>query len=795
MPALTSKGGAVLYSVDGDTLTGYVDAGGGAGYQAGTDRAVFTLQVDSGGHYKFTLLDQIDHIPNSPANDDAQTLILDFSSAIKFTDFDGNSITLSGGFSISVEDDVPVLTSATISRIVDEDDIRTNWSEGTSPSDGNADGSLTEGSTGAAIVTGTLAGLVSVGADEPGKFHFSADAVATLEALHLFSKQTASPENGVALTYTVTPSSDVWVLTAREPDVAGGSNTGNPVFSLTLNENTGAYEFRLFDELIHVPPAANDPDHQDENTDLRSGGPGYYDTNHDGVAHSGSTPVGNPVPYLDFGSIITFTDNDTDSVTLSGKFTITITDDVPHADIDLRGGSVTADESASNQADDTTSSSVRGLFADLENSGIVGHDPDVSGDHNGGVAGVGAIAYAHSDFAVVTDDSIIGSDSPAYAHQYKLSVAGGDGADSGLFVTDGGKILLSVNADGLIIGTVSDPASAFNGKVAFAIAIESDGEVSVAQYLSLRHDDRGDSNETNDNGNNSNDASPDDPLTVQQTLNGKIVATLTVTDSDGDQSSDSVNIGNLINFLDDGPSVSSNDDVVLEDDDLANGIDGGPNDDSAPQNASGTLEHAYGADGPGSTLLTGFTLPSGQGFTAAVAADGLSLLIKQNGVDVLKVELTDTTTGHYSVTQLHAIDHPTLNGQSGDDTENNVIFTVNYRVTDGDGDFANGTMKVNVDDDSPEPNFVLQSGKLVVIDETAGLQNATATPLVAGDSNDNDTPPVRSRSASSIRAFPEPIPPCSALRNRAERRRGGCGYAELWRRWSRIDRLFDRHSR
>ena len=76
-----------------------------------------------------------------------------------------------------------------------------------------------------------------------------------------------------------------------------------------------------------------------------------------------------------------------------------------------------------------------------------------------------------------------------------------------------------------------------------------------------------------------------------------------MTDLDGDQSANSVNIGNLINFLDDGPSVSSNDRVVLEDDDLANGIDGGPNDDSAPQNASGTLEHAYGADGPGNTLL------------------------------------------------------------------------------------------------------------------------------------------------------------------------------------------------
>ena len=75
---------------------------------------------------------------------------------------------MSGGFNISVEDDVPVLTSATISRIVDEDDINTHWSQGTSPSDGSADGSLTEGSTGAAIVTGTLSGLVSVGADEPG---------------------------------------------------------------------------------------------------------------------------------------------------------------------------------------------------------------------------------------------------------------------------------------------------------------------------------------------------------------------------------------------------------------------------------------------------------------------------------------------------------------------------------------------------------------------------------------------------------------------------------------------------
>ena len=97
---------------------------------------------------------------------------------------------LSGGFDISVEDDVPVLTSATISRTVDEDDIKTHWSQGTSPNDGNADGSLTEGSTGAAIVTGRSRAWFPWAPMNPVHSRFSADAVANLTALGLFSKET-----------------------------------------------------------------------------------------------------------------------------------------------------------------------------------------------------------------------------------------------------------------------------------------------------------------------------------------------------------------------------------------------------------------------------------------------------------------------------------------------------------------------------------------------------------------------------------------------------------------------------
>ena len=95
LPAVTSAGETVLYSVSGTVLTGYVEAAGGAGFQAG-DRAVFTLDVQPNGTFTFTLLDQIDHVPNVPANNDDQTRILDFTSAIQYTDYDGDTISFVG---------------------------------------------------------------------------------------------------------------------------------------------------------------------------------------------------------------------------------------------------------------------------------------------------------------------------------------------------------------------------------------------------------------------------------------------------------------------------------------------------------------------------------------------------------------------------------------------------------------------------------------------------------------------------------------------------------------------------
>ena len=104
---LTSIGAPVVYNVTGNLLTAYVDSGDA--WRAWTgDRQVFTLQITPAtGAYTFTLLDQLDH--GLGANDDDEALIaINLSSILVATDADGDFVPLTGGFTISVENDIPV---------------------------------------------------------------------------------------------------------------------------------------------------------------------------------------------------------------------------------------------------------------------------------------------------------------------------------------------------------------------------------------------------------------------------------------------------------------------------------------------------------------------------------------------------------------------------------------------------------------------------------------------------------------------------------------------------------------
>ena len=159
----------------------------------------------------------------------------------------------------------------------------------------------------------------------------------------------------------------------------------------------------------------------------------------------------------------------------------------------------------------------------------------------------------------------------------------------------------------------------------------------------------------------------------------------------------STGIGDLVTFFDDGPSVSSNL-VVQLDDDALGGNPGGIGDDDIA-NTTGTLGFDFGGDGAGTITLLDTGAPAG--FSYVLNADVLE--VYQGAVHVLDIVI-NATSGDYIVTQLAPIDHPDGNN------ENNVSFDIAYRVTDNDGDWADGTLSINVDDDTPIANGGTQTG-------------------------------------------------------------------------------------
>ena len=113
------------------------------------------------GAYTFTLLDQLDH--GLGANDDDEALIaINLSSILVATDADGDFVPLTGGFTISVENDIPVPLAGTVAQTVYEDLL----TGGNPDTPANPAGAAT-------VATGTLAGLVSFGADQPGTITLS----------------------------------------------------------------------------------------------------------------------------------------------------------------------------------------------------------------------------------------------------------------------------------------------------------------------------------------------------------------------------------------------------------------------------------------------------------------------------------------------------------------------------------------------------------------------------------------------------------------------------------------------
>jgi len=294
---LSSGGVALFYvvSTDGTTLTATAGEGGSE---------VFSLVVNSDGSYLFTLKGALDHEEEDGVDSETlgdNSLALDFSGVLIATDRDGDPIAdgfASGSFVIDVEDDVPTLKPVdpqqpALGGTVHEDLL-------TSPNAGNPDGgtqTLVVSTEGGA---GTLASLVSFGADGPGAFGLvnSGDATALLDAQELTS-------GGESLLYNVVETRVDGKLVSTTLTAVSADSLGNySVFTLTVNAD-GSFHFELQGPIDH-------PEQSDNDSELWSS---------DGVFG------------IDFTQLFTATDGDGDPLQLpegtSGLFVINIEDDVP----------------------------------------------------------------------------------------------------------------------------------------------------------------------------------------------------------------------------------------------------------------------------------------------------------------------------------------------------------------------------------------------------------------------------------------------------------------------------------
>ncbi|QSR47297.1 retention module-containing protein [Aeromonas veronii] len=711
-----------------DTATGqdillYLESGSVVGRVGGSSGSVaFTLSVNSSGEVTLDQVRAIAHTPNSGPDQESSLLsanLVQLVGTITDKDGDSQSASVDLGSAISFKDDGPSISAgsaANDSLQVDESNLSLNASTsfaslftssfgadgaGTlvyslNVSAAGADSGLNDTATGQDILLYLESGSVV------GRVGGSSGSVAFTLSVNSSGEVTLDQVRAIAHTPNSGPDQESSLLSANLVQLVG-TITDKDGDSRSASVDLGsAISFKDDGPSISAGSAANDSLQVDESnlslnastsfaslftSSFGADGAGtlVYSLNVSAAgADSGlnDTATGQDILlYLESGSVVGRVGGSSGSV----AFTLSVNS----------SGEVTLDQVRAiahtpNSGPDQESSLLSANLVQL-----VGTITDKDGDSQSASVDLGsAISFkddgpsisagsAANDSLQVDESNLSLNASTSFASLftssfgadgagtlvYSLNVSAA-GADSGLNDTATGQDILLYLESGSVVGRVGGSS----GSVAFTLSVNSSGEVTLDQVRAIAH---------------TPNSGPDQESSL---LSANLVQLVgTITDKDGDSQSASVDLGSAISFKDDGPSISANAAVQLDDDALAGGIAGGPGDDPNAVNVSGILGHSFGADGAGSVQWLTTGAPAG--FTYETNPAG-ALLVKQGTTTVLTVTL-NSATGAYSVTQNSPIQHANA------DQENNQAFTLNYKVNDGDGDTATGTLAINVDDDTP----------------------------------------------------------------------------------------------
>ena len=527
--------------------------------------------------------------PDSSSKDDSVLLNLADADLLQVqqivTDFDGDQAfgNLNIGQGIFVfEDDGPVasVVDDQFSRREVEGSLDESELAGTMPASGQGDGVYSTTLDVSVAFSAPGGSIGTVGTDLPGvteSYGLVLSGESISSGLNLLNGSDASlPGNAIVLV------SGSGADAGKVFGVELG-NESNEVFVISVDSSTGVVTFAYSDttnpdNIYHANTGSND-----EEIFLNTG-------------EGGSLLVKQTIIDQDGDSVTS-----TGGVNLGNGSLLGIQDDGPSGGIALKTVTLVTDETAGVNT--------------LSNGGTE-TAPVVGGVQS---LGQSSVTYAN----LVTDSFGFGTDGAA---------AGGGGRTFDLVVTDGTasgywtpdhsqQIYLYEN--GTVIegrvgaGGVASPT----GAVAFTVAVNSTGDVTLTQFLAVEHT----PNSTNDQ--------------TSLSLSANVLSLeATATDKDGDSLTDSVDLGSIIRFEDDGPTIqSSNSTSTVTIDAPYTSTPGSP----IVYNNVNIGNWIFGTDGPsGSQSVTVTGLPAGYTATTPVLSGSLiTFSLSYQGTKVADFEI------------------------------------------------------------------------------------------------------------------------------------------------------------
>ncbi|WP_440890268.1 retention module-containing protein [Aeromonas dhakensis] len=466
------------------------------------------------------------------------------------------------------------------------------------------------------------------------------------------------------------------------------------------------------------------------------------------------------------GNVITGSAGGVDYFTLTinqttGEVTLALLDNVWHGDTSNADDSVAltvgqgvltlvqtvtdADGDRASAAVDLGANSVFRFEDDGPRAGLAEEAPSLGATVDESLVSLGGVGGDGVASASLSAADVQAQFNPAFGADgagsigYSLALSGSNVA-SGLYAVDP----LAANGQGaaILLNQVGNVITGSAGGVDyFTLTINpSTGEVTLALLDNVWH------------GNTSN-ADDSVALTVGQ---GVLTLVQTVTDADGDRASAAVDLGanSVFRFEDDGPSVTIN---AVADGGITLTTQDAQTIGAASDTATGSFAAAflaaavpnYGADGAGSTTVSGYSL-SVTDSNSGLTSNGLAITLTKVGNDIVGsttdgevFRISVASNGTVTLTQSAELDHLPEDVDSSNDNNlislanGKVLLSATVTVVDGDNDTATGTVSadlggnINFEDDVPSVtiNAVADGGITLTTQDaqTIGAASDTAT--------------------------------------------------------------------